>query len=346
MFAKFVGKYYVSQNSFKELAPYRKRLEQEVHTLQERHAAVKPFTANAETEPTPETIPAHPQATYYERGSTQEMLISEADKLDTRSRMQAILGDDRAGFLPRSNGEKNIVLSYLDYLNNDDYPEGVPHQWFEVMTHVQKYRPPTADRPKPKRYAASDGIRAVESIVWQLADYYADAQAAVRELRVLQTETDNILPSLKVLEADEANRTLPGLERLIRGHDIEAYVKKGQVIAPVADPLAGTVSRFVDSTERGPGRHKVVYDQYTQPDRAKKKPQLEAYLQARCADLTVKEVQQLLPGILEGEQKRAAFMQARLEDALRLEGHRLLASVVRAAEDSLQTDVPLASRVR
>lgn len=331
MFAHFFSEYYKSPNSSKLSRVYRKQLETEVRRLQEEQTIY-----NREHGLHWSSTPAEISPNKKDASAKQTSTEAASDlTLDTQGRLQAIKEDVRAGFLPRSNSEKNLVITYLDYLDNLEYPLGVVDQLIEVWTGVQKYRIPEMDKPEPKYWGKLTARRAVESIVWELADYYEDAKVSQVELEALRHTIQDVAPRLRVDELDELDASHPGLMRLIRGMDVARYAETGNGPNILRDPLAGTIERIVPSNDRNPGRHKFMHDQYTRPDRALRRPGLEAYLQERTHGLTVKEIRLNLPEVLKTERNRFDFMRRRLEDMLQIEQKPFLRPALNVAKATL-----------
>src|SRR5690606_25709107 len=95
----------------------------------------------------------------------------------TTERLAAIKGDPRAGFYPKTNSEKVLVLSWLDYLDNPEKPLGIVNQLREVFVRSQGFKPrkttaPESDSPttKKKHFGVPHGVRALESITWEVGD--------------------------------------------------------------------------------------------------------------------------------------------------------------------------------
>ena len=285
LFSDFLKKYHLTPSN-KESAAYRKQLETEVNQLQTQQSV---FNREHNLRP-------HKKDTKTQEKSDKEPAPISKDTLGTRARMLAIDGDVRAGFLPRSNDEKNKVMAYLDYLDNPNYPLGVNNQLFEVMNHQQRYRRAKPGMPKPIRGGGQDAVRAVESIVWELGDYFADANITLQVLRSLEDAMYNASPRLMLHELDDVGIGHPGIVRLVRDLDIRLFVTIGKIEVPTGDPLAGTLVRTVASTNRLPGRHKTLYDQYTRPDlgKTRKTERLQGYLQSRISSLTVGEARKAL----------------------------------------------------
>ena len=108
---------------------------------------------------------------------------------------------------------------------------------------------------------------------------------------------------------------------------------------PTGDPLAGTLVRTVASTNRLPGRHKTLYDQYTRPDlgKTRKTERLQGYLQSRISSLTVGEARKALTPALANETLRSRFMELLLTDIHDFAEGTAMQQVADAASSSLHT---------
>lgn len=325
MFSDFLKEYYLPTSGVKSTT-YRKQLKAEIDDLQSQQTSLNRQHG------------LRPHAMVADKKSSTELAYEEAPTLNTRDRMLAISEDVRAGFLPRSNAEKNKVLTFLDYLDNPDYPMGINNQLFEVMIHRQKYRVTETGKPSNKKGSSKDAIRAIESIVWELGDYFLDANFASGSLMSLKDAMYNASPSVMLHELDDVGADHPGIVRLIRDIEIRKFVETGQSEIPGGDPLAGTNVRTVISTDNTPGRHKTVFDQYTRPDMgtSAKTSELDQYLKARISNLTVGEARRTIDIAIVNENVRSYFMRQLLLDVLDLNMSRSMKQVVDAAQNCLQ----------
>jgi hypothetical protein len=175
-------------------------------------------------------------------------------QLSTFERLQAIKEDPRAGYYPGSNLEKNLVIQFLDYLDNPDYPLQINSQFLEVFNNAQ------TQRRKPQNRDL-DSTRGPVSIVYELGDFLRDAKESIVRLEALKAHLGKIVNRNTTLgeEEDVVPLTHLGLPALIRFTTIKALVK-----AKDEKGLHSTMRTVVHRwTKTGPGKHKHVGDKYT-----------------------------------------------------------------------------------
>lgn len=256
------------------------------------------------------------------RPHAPETATADTEKLDTRARMRAILEDPRAGYFPASNREKTTVMAYLDYLDNPDYPLGITNQLLEVVVRQQKL-------PNGR---AADGIRAMESIVWELGDYLADATATYRGLERIKAQLAGVSP--KVIVSEEIDVNDNALAQLIRFRTIRGYVQTGRTDG-LADPLQTREERWIGAGNGAePGKHKTVHNQYAAPNRTKN---LDAFVYRQAGSLTVSAAHKSIGPALTNEIMRARLMLHCLESVYPHLTYRAQEPVRNAIADSLQS---------
>lgn len=220
----------------------------------------------------------------------------ELEKLGKRTRMEVVQNDPRAGFLPATHREKGRVVIFLDYLDNRDYPFGVNDQLKEVFLKVKRENDGDV----------GEGMRAVESIAWELCDYLQDAALTHQQLVDLRTDALDVRPDVKVVDDELANH--PGMERIISYLSRLEWMEFGEVNGLGRDPLRSTEERW---THQGEGRHKIVRSPFTRPDRTQT---FEKYIEKRKKTLTFSEVKWVIDEAIDNEVHRMKFMARRLKE--------------------------------
>ncbi|MEI9914438.1 MAG: hypothetical protein WDN66_05750 [Candidatus Saccharibacteria bacterium] len=86
--------------------------------------------------------------------------------LDDPTKLRVISGDPRTEYLPTQNREKTTVLTFLDYLDNPDYPLSVRDQLLEVFGKLRKLTEENSE---------IDPFRGPLSITFELIDYFKNA---------------------------------------------------------------------------------------------------------------------------------------------------------------------------
>jgi hypothetical protein len=213
-----------------------------------------------------------------------------------QDRLRALHEDERAGFLPSTHQEKNVVLSWLDYLDNPKYPLGVITQLGGVMGSQRKLR---------EHNKSINQMRGILSIVYEVGDYYSNAVHSLEVLRGLEGKI-RACPNPAVTLREEIGEAHPGYAPLIRFLDLAQLRETGNVGGLQRDPLRTREDRWADG---GSGKHKDVEDQYT----AKiLKPAFSKRIAKRIDTLTVGELRMSISEAIGDQEKRRAFHEQRL----------------------------------
>jgi len=310
-FFRSLGYYAVKdsgQVNDEELAPYTKDAQRRWSLFQARYRSVPKAPARyAEIErlvaEVKDTVEGR---TLYNR--THELRPHASDKkkvrrnledeqpavrpLTTRERLIALQEDPRAGYIPANNREKNTLLAWLDYFDNPKWPLGIGNQLFEVLVHQQKER------------THLDGIRAVESITWEVGDYLADAVMGYELLTRLHENLEGILPSAQLTKVEGLEPE--ALAYLFRFEAIERLLQTDSMDSSLSDPLLVTEDRWVKGGI-DPGKHKTVYSHFNAPDNVRP-ANTDEYIYARQATMSVARACRLLKKAIPNEYTRAAVM--------------------------------------
>lgn len=254
----------------------------------------------------------------------------EITRMDsTADRLRAIKEDKRAGFYPKTNAEKVQVLSWLDYLDNPKKPLGIVNQLKEVFNKSQGFKtrkfldPETGETyKKQKHFGLLFGIRALESITWEVGDYLLTAESSHHALTQLKMAADqDQLPKLRV--ADEFPDGHDGLVPFIQYRDIKEFANRERVAGLETDPLM--VRQFPPSSKRPkddatPGKRKTIYTQYNRPDML---PDVEGHISAQLQKLTMADIRLGIDEAIKDAQRQVAFHTRRLDDIVAsLDGKR------------------------
>ncbi len=249
----------------------------------------------------------------------KQLTGKEYPVLSTRERLQAIYDDPRAGFMPTTNREKNTIMTYLDYLDNPEYPLGVTNQLFEVFIHQQRLdKPRSTDSPElrlEKRSRNRNGLhmatRSMESITYELGDYLENARRSVASLTELrQFLSEPISPTIAI--AEEVPTTEHGLRALIRYRDLARFRDKNELPTGLKDPLRTKEDRIRHESARtaaDSGPNKTVEDLYT---RSGTDTLTDAYLEEAAAAMTIKQARRLINDAISDQRMRFAFYEREL----------------------------------
>lgn len=264
--------------------------------------------------------------------------------LSTRERLQAIYDDSRAAFLPTTNREKNTVMTYLDYLDNPDYPLGVTNQLFEVFIHQQRLDKPkftdTPEKRAEKRSRDRDGLRmatrALESITYELGDYMENARHSAQSLIELREFLwQPLSPRLAI--GEEVPETEHGLRALIRYRDLARYRDKNEPPHRLGMDLLLTkenrIRKEAERTAADTGPNKTVEDIYT---RSVQDPTVDGYIAETAESMTVKQARRLIDEAISDQQARFGFYQRELQGIAERAPQAHALTVARIASDILE----------
>jgi hypothetical protein len=225
----------------------------------------------------------------------------ELKDLDTLGRLRAVQEDPRSRFLPTSNLEKNMSITYLDYLDNPEHPQGIINQLDEIQQAMQRDHEPRM------------GIRAVTSVVFAMEDFLTNAVVSINGLRKLEvalTEEEILNPQLSVNTLGLDSKYLDGVLAIIRYIDQSEFVGSGEIPKRIRfAPFRSHADRDVEQAD--PLKNKTVEDPYMARVRA---GVVDKYLANRVKNLPNFEVKQLIREAIEDQERRAAFWQSRLSD--------------------------------
>lgn len=251
-----------------------------------------------------------------ERPHKPEDLFSEAEAEDerglpTREKLILIAEDPRAGFIPTTNHEKNLVTTYLDYLDNPEFPLGPQNQLIEVVNFQLKHH----GTGLGKEY----GDQAGRSIAYAFSDFYEQATTQLKDLEEvaeLLHEINN--PNLSLIVGLEMNvlKAIP----LIRFMDLAkhratgetSYMYKGQEVSPKFDVLRSRRNEAAATGER----NKVMQDPYTgtDPKTGKRPDAVTKWLMKRTEQIRVGEVRDLIAEAIVDQRRRQMFHEIILKD--------------------------------
>lgn len=303
---------------------YRRQLAAEVRGL-----TADPETDVSEFNRRHNLRPHKPQKAKTPTTATAEERV-KLDQLDTREKMAAILSDPRAEFMPKTHREKNLVMTWLDYLDNPQFPLGVVNQLREVQIHSQR-----PDHEKALRYGARFGLRATESICWEVGDYLQDAATHLSAVRALRSEVIDCSPKVKVNEELGPGAESPSLSAWVRHRDLKQFVEQGNVTGLAdKDPLATSERRLKPKTfgDVAPGKHKTILNQYTRPD---PKESFAGHISATVDGATIGELRAELPEVEQDLARERRFMERRLVE-IRQHGNDRLVRTVNQIFDKLK----------
>ncbi len=239
----------------------------------------------------------------------------EYETLNNHEKLEVLLEDPNAAFLPATNREKTTALTLLSYVND---PKGTSQQRLEIFRHAQRFG--------FKNAGARQGIRAVESVMYETGDYAANALQSHNRLLLLQDALGDVLNPNLTLEVALGEHH-PGYGPLLRYIELrKLYDAEEEKVLPYpVDPMRTVEDRW---TREGEGKHKVVHDRYTlvSPEERVKEEMEELARTTRVVD-----ARGIIPDALTNEEARAAFFTERLKDLENLDKvSRVFKGVVQA----------------
>lgn len=248
------------------------------------------------------------------------------EKLNTIDKLQAVEGDPRAQFIPKTNHAKNVVAGWLDYLDSQAHPRGITDQLAEIYIHNQKKLDQT-----PREAA-----RALETITWEIGDHAIDAFKSLGHILDLQAAVKECMAPHVTL-AEEFPEGHPGwfvwarhqaLRELMQTSDIAEMVSPMGILRTSTDPPP---SQRPHGTE--PGKHKTLLNQFTRPDVRKKYAKYVANLMERT---TIGQVRGDFDEIITDLTNELAFFRNRLTDIANIGTHTRDNPRFRPAQEAAQ----------
>jgi hypothetical protein len=298
-------------SSHKKLDTTRNKLRRSIRSLTERHA-IDDLPFDIAIGQINQRIGFRPYDGQEPEITDEGDETSEDQQLGHRLRLEVLQFDPRGGFRPSTRQELNTVVAYLDYLDNPEHPLGVSAQLLEVLVHQRK----------PDGRTEVDGVRAVESITWEIGDYAIDATQALVAIEQLAADLEDVRPSLQLAELDAVDIDHPALPYVFQYFDTEEFIEHGRIRGLNQLPLRTRKLRLTDESGRelhhnADGKHKIMHSQYTTPNRTnafKTHFKRRMGLLSRVKGLKVKEVREAIGIIREQQELRLTFMLQRLED--------------------------------
>ncbi len=233
--------------------------------------------------------------------------LTSDDNLDTKSRLQALYDDERAGFLPTTNREKNQAITFLDYMDHSSYPSHIAKQLQEIFVHqknlVWRYAPDIA---------VNEARKAVMSVAFELGDYLINSVHQLDALTELGTSIDEC-PNPKVTLLEEIGLNHRGYAPLIRYIDISNFRKNGLDESLGFNPLKTREDR---SPKLDPDKNKTIEDQYTSE---MINPIVLAHVDELVSSMTIGQTRIISKEAISDQLKRRAYWEKIIRDT-RLHG--------------------------
>lgn len=238
--------------------------------------------------------------------SNQEVMV-EQEGLSTREKLLVIAEADDAGFLPTTNEEKNLVVTYLDYIKNQDYELGPQSQLIEIANfHGKHHGFYTA-----KKYA----MEASASIAHEFGDWFIQSSqqlADLKEVNEIIRETVNPELSLAVALNVDMLKAIPLIRFMdlveLRAEGKVEYQTEDGVIKPSFSLLRTRSNRSKEDLQSE--KNKVIEDPYT----GERTKAVTEWLKSRMAQIKVRDVRHLIIEAIEDQEKRVSFHKLVLED--------------------------------
>lgn len=238
--------------------------------------------------------------------STLEGEAHEAG-LSTREKLLILAEAEHAGFLPTTNEEKNMVLTYLDYIKNEAFNLGAQSQLLEVGNFHGKHH----------SYATAKdfALQAGRSIANEFGDWFVQSEQQLADLFVVKEllqATDNPDLSLAVALHADMLKAIP----LLRFIDLTMLRDKGEIAYKFQD-MAYKPKFDVLRTRRNEskellqeGKNKVLEDPYT----GTRSKAATNWLKLRMMQVKVGDVRKIIEAAILDQTNRMQFHKLVLED--------------------------------
>lgn len=324
-YSDFLKKYAGARNT-KAAHVFRKQLVSEVEALSadaDPEAYVSEYNRAKELRP------------YYKpveeaKSSHSDDSEEQAAQLSNRERLLSFMMDPRAGFVPKHNGELDQMLSWLDYLDNPEYPLGINNQLGEVFGKGRW--PRGKSKVKGPWLGDEFGVRAVESIAWKVGDFLLESQARLRALQELgEFVKEEGSPELKLFElcnqtdGEVGLNSLPelfgehwfGLAAMVQYSDITEYIDTGEVKALAKHPLSTTEDPPRSQRPKYsavPGKRKTTLNHYTGGSVADPTGEYGVHIIAKLKQMTVKDARKIITNCIQDVSLENSFMRRRMNE--------------------------------
>lgn len=251
-----------------------------------------------------------PLETVQNEALEQEATLYKLDTLSPVQRIKSLLTDERAGFMATTMLESGIELVILDYLDNPKYEAGVFNWLLEIVRRGHKLNARYRKEGKPEKVINPN--RPTETIVYELADFLNDSERQLANFSDLEAQLNESIGRDNITIGEEAqagliDASLPGFIDLLRHRDLRAFVKYGRGVL-FENPTQNVEDRF-RAEGSGPGRHKYIYDIYTDPKMSDEKKQA---IRTAVESMTVGEAKILLDDAKDLQSKRQEFLREKV----------------------------------
>ena len=217
-------------------------------------------------------------------------ILTDVDKIE------ALIGDSRAGFYPATNLEKNMALALLDYVGNPVYPAGIATQLQEVYKRQERI------------LSKEDARQALKSITYEMGDFLTQAHyqsEALSELSFIVQHCYN--PKIGLVQ--EADHNHASFAPLVRYMDLRAFTSNNK-----NEDLALALKTVKNQDHATEEKHKIIEDIYTGENTSE---EIKKYIASKVGFLTIGAVRSLVTDAYQDQKKRKDFWQARLQETSR-----------------------------
>lgn len=220
----------------------------------------------------------------------------------TKTKLEALRDDERAGFLPKTNNEKNQAFELLDYMNLDQYPGGVSTRLREIADHTKS----ELRKQGVPMGQWTDAVRAAtRSVLNEWGDYMDNASVQHQQLQMLQAAlSQDVNPRLTVATViEDLAEAAPDYNGLVRYVDVYEKRHVG------SDDVSGMTTRQ-NRTTTHLGKNKVIEDDYTGQEVS---AAMQDHINEAIENMTVREAKIWLKGAIADEARRRDFWHGALQ---------------------------------
>lgn len=217
-------------------------------------------------------------------------ILTDVDKID------ALKGDSRAGFYPTTNLEKNMALSFLDYVGNPEYPAGIATQLQEVYKRQERI------------LSKDDARQALQSKTYEMGDFLIQATQQTEALFELSNAVRHCY-NPRIYLVQELGQEHASYAPLVRYMDLRNLTSNNK-----NEDLHLALKTKINKDDADEEKHKTIEDIYT--GKHVTEP-IKKHIASTIGFLTIGAIRSLVTDAHQDQKHRKEFWQARVRETNR-----------------------------